>query len=199
MPIQHYIAESMINYISDSGWCHGCCHHPSPHFNPRPVGSEVDLLVIHNISLPPRQFGSNDINEFFAGQLNVAKHPFFQQIAQLKVSAHCLIRRDGEVVQYVSFDDRAWHAGVSNFNGRDNCNDFSIGIELEGCDDIAYSQVQYNSLLRLTRLLQQRYPKIKHQHIVGHSDIAPDRKTDPGQAFAWRYYLSSLDEKMAGQ
>ena len=174
------------------GWYVGCEHRPSPHFNQRPSGQVIDLLVIHNISLPPGQFGSDDISDFFLAKLVVERHPFFRQIKDLRVSAHCLVRRDGQVIQYVSFDHRAWHAGVSNFAGRDNCNDFSIGIEMEGTDDCLYTDEQYLALTQLTRQLQQKYPQISEDRITGHSDIAPGRKTDPGPAFDWPRYKALI-------
>lgn len=155
-------------------------------------GDDISLLVIHNISLPPGQFGGNYIDQLFTGCLNPDEHEYFQEIYQLRVSAHCLIKRTGEIVQYVPFDKRAWHAGVSSFKGRERCNDYSIGIELEGCDDIPYTQEQYQTLANLTKTIQKQYPKIVNEHITGHCDIAPGRKTDPGDSFDWPYYLSLL-------
>lgn len=155
-------------------------------------GDDISLLVIHNISLPPGQFGGNYIDQLFTGCLDPDEHEYFQEIHQLRVSAHCLIKRTGEVVQYVPFDKRAWHAGVSSFKGRERCNDFSIGIELEGCDDTPYTQEQYQSLANVTKTIQKQYPKIVNEHITGHCDIAPGRKTDPGDSFDWPYYLSLL-------
>lgn len=158
---------------------------PSPHFNARPDQDDVSLLVVHNISLPPGQFGTPYIEQFFIGDLEAGAHPFFTHIAGLKVSAHCLIRRDGEVVQFVSFQDRAWHAGVSSFAGRDKCNDYSIGIELEGTDYVPYTERQYQALSVLTQQLKDRYPEITRERITGHQYIAPLRKTDPGLVFDW--------------
>lgn len=152
------------------------------------------LLVIHNISLPPGQFGGPWIDQLFTGTLSPDDDPYFQEIAHLKVAAHCLIRRDGEIVQYVAFDKRAWHAGQSSYQGEDNCNDFSIGIELEGTDTVPYTDEQYASLRQLTETLIRSYP-IKADHITGHSDIAPGRKTDPGESFDWDRYRQSLDTK----
>ena len=149
---------------------------------------EIDLLVIHNISLPPGQYGGDYIDDFFCNRLSAEAHPYFQEIAALQVSAHLLIRRDGVVHQYVPFDRKAWHAGRSLFCGRENCNDFSIGIELEGCDTEPFSEAQYEQLARITVLLQWTYPGITEDRIVGHSDIAPDRKTDPGPHFDWKRY-----------
>lgn len=166
---------------------------PSPNFNQRPL-AEVSLLVIHNISLPAGEFGSPYIKQLFLNCLDCSAHPSFSDLAGVEVSAHLLIDRAGEVVQFVGFDDRAWHAGVSNFDGRENCNDFAIGIELEGCDDKPFTQAQYHSLVGITQSLIATYPKLTKARICGHSDIAPGRKTDPGPCFDWDYYLSSLDD-----
>lgn len=168
-----------------SGWCRGIRHCPSPNFNQRPDG-EVSLLVIHNISLPPGCFGTGKVQEFFQNCLPAAEHPFFEEIANLQVSAHFLIERDGAITQFVSCLERAWHAGVSCFDGRESCNDFSLGIELEGTDDTPFSEAQYDSLISLCHLLQQAYPAITADRVRGHSDIAPGRKTDPGPAFDWQ-------------
>lgn len=168
-----------------TGWCRGVHHCPSPNFNPRPDG-EISLLVIHNISLPPGCFGTGQVQQFFQNSLRCDEHPFFQEIQHLQVSAHYLIERDGAVTQFVSCLDRAWHAGVSCFAGRQGCNDFSVGIELEGSDDTPFSEAQYDSLIRLCQLLQQAYPAITPERVCGHSDIAPGRKTDPGPAFDWQ-------------
>jgi len=175
----------------ENGWLVSCSHLPSPHHNARPE-AEVSLLVIHGISLPPGEFGGHWIDDLFLGHLDATAHPYFASIAGLQVSAHCLIRRDGELVQFVSFEERAWHAGVSEFAGRTACNDFSIGIELEGTDSSGYTKVQYQQLAALTRLLMVCYPQITPERIVGHSQIAPGRKTDPGPSFDWGYYRSLL-------
>ncbi len=167
-----------------TGWCRGIRHCPSPNFNARPDG-EISLLVIHNISLPPGCYGTGKVHQLFQNCLHGDEHPYFQQIAGLQVSAHFLIERDGSVSQFVSCLDRAWHAGVSCFDGREGCNDFSLGIELEGTDDAPFSDVQYERLIALARLLQQAYPGITPARVCGHSDIAPGRKTDPGPAFDW--------------
>ena len=166
---------------------------PSPHFDQREsyTPNEIDLLVIHNISLPAKQFGGPYITDLFLGQLDPSAHKSFEEIYQLSVSAHCLIRRDGKIIQYVSFNDRAWHAGVSSYKARKKCNDFSIGIEVEGADDIPYTEEQYQCLSQLTILLKKHYPFIIN-NIIGHSDIAPGRKTDPGEAFDWQYFNSLL-------
>ncbi|WP_265534052.1 1,6-anhydro-N-acetylmuramyl-L-alanine amidase AmpD [Pseudomonas saponiphila] len=180
-----------------TGWCHGVRHCPSVNFNERPAG-EISLLVIHNISLPPGQFGTGKVQEFFQNRLDVTEHPYFAGIADLRVSAHFLIERDGSVTQFVSCLDRAWHAGVSSFEGRDTCNDFSLGIELEGTDELPFTEAQYRSLNALTEQLQAVYSAITTQRICGHSDIAPGRKTDPGPAFDWARYRAAL-EKGEGQ
>ena len=175
--------------INSHGWLNGACIlMPSPNFNQRPEGAVPSLLVIHNISLPPNEFGGGNIECFFTNQLDCNKHPYFETIRDLEVSAHCLISREGRLTQFVSFDDRAWHAGQSCFEGVENCNDFSIGIELEGSDHKAYTSKQYQSLAAITKLVMQRYPLITSDRIVGHSDIAPVRKTDPGPAFDWAKY-----------
>ncbi len=173
----------MLLTISDDGWLNSARRCPSPNFNARPQ-VPISLIVVHNISLPPKQFGGAYIEQLFCNQLNPNEHPYFAEIAHLQVSAHLLIRRTGEVIQFVSFLERAWHAGVSNYQGRENCNDFSIGIELEGADDIAFEMIQYQHLADIVTCLQQHYIHIQ-QHITGHSDIAPQRKTDPGPAFDW--------------
>lgn len=168
---------------------------PSPNANERPLDTEIDLLVIHNITLPPNEFNSNYyIDDLFTNTLDPHLHPYFAEIIHLRVSAHCFIDRQGEITQYVPFTERAWHAGESNFLGRENCNDFSIGIELEGTDDIPYTDVQYGVLSELTRLILQAYPKITFDRIVGHSTIAPTRKTDPGPTFDWQL-LTKLIKK----
>lgn len=158
---------------------------PSPNFNARPAHVSVDLLVVHNISLPPGEFGGQGIEQLFTNILNSAEHPYYATIASLEVSAHFLIRRDGEIVQFVSVDNRAWHAGQSLWCDRDNCNDFSVGIELEGTDDLPYEEIQYTQLQRLVDALRRYFPRLDADAVVGHSDIAPGRKTDPGPAFDW--------------
>ncbi|WP_440874495.1 1,6-anhydro-N-acetylmuramyl-L-alanine amidase AmpD [Thalassotalea sp. PLHSN55] len=172
------------------GWLSDVEKHCSPHFDQREQ-NEISLLVIHNISLPAGNFGGSYITDLFMGCLDAKADKSFAEIYQLRVSAHCLIRRDGQIVQYVPFEQRAWHAGVSNYLGREKCNDFSIGIELEGCDDIPYTDAQYQQLVIVTQLLQQQYPAIMN-NIVGHNDIAPERKTDPGEAFDWQRYLGQV-------
>jgi len=154
--------------------------------------STIDTLVVHNISLPPSEFNNGYIESFFCNELDCSVHPYFDEIKGLEVSSHLLIKRTGEVIQFVRFDQRAWHAGVSRFDNQDNCNDFSIGIELEGADDIEYEEVQYQVLAKVTVALQKAYPAIISNRIVGHSDIAPGRKTDPGPAFNWAHYKQSM-------
>ncbi|MGB0221578.1 1,6-anhydro-N-acetylmuramyl-L-alanine amidase AmpD [Sinimarinibacterium flocculans] len=172
--------------VSADGWLAGARRLPSPNCDDRPPGESVSLLVIHGISMPPGTFGGPGIDALFCNTLDPGEHPAFAEVAALRVSAHLLIRRDGRVTQYVPFERRAWHAGVSRFDGRERCNDFSIGIELEGTDTRAYTQRQYRRLARVIAAIRQRYPAIVPQRIVGHSDIAPGRKTDPGPSFDWQ-------------
>ena len=163
----------------------------SPNCDSRPDESDISLIVIHGISLPPGKFGDDYIDQLFCNNLDPEEHPYFNEICGLKVSSHFLIRRDGEVVQYVPLQKRAWHAGVSNYKNRDCCNDFSIGIEMEGEDETPYTDVQYQVLSELIKSLISTYPGLNQETIAGHSDIAPGRKTDPGEAFDWKY-LSQL-------
>lgn len=164
----------------------------SPHFNGRPGHCVPDLVVVHNISLPPGEFGGPWIDRLFTGNLPPDAHPFFRDIAGNPVSAHILIRRDGRIVQYVPFHERAWHAGRSSYEGREQCNDFSIGIELEGTDVVPFTDAQYEQLTALVQCLLQTYPTLSAARITGHSDIAPGRKTDPGPAFDWERLRSRL-------
>lgn len=164
----------------------------SPNQNARPECADIELLVIHNISLPPGEFGSTAIKQFFCNELDCAAHPFYEEIADLKVSAHLLIDREGSLTQFVPFSARAWHAGESLYCERDNCNDYSIGIELEGTDFEPFTDSQYTSLVNVTKLLLGTYTKMSIDKIVGHSDIAPHRKTDPGPCFDWDRYKKSL-------
>ena len=170
----------------------------SPNQSDREPANEISLLVIHNISLPPGNFGGGYVDDLFCNCLDCSVHPFFAEIAQLRVSAHLLIERDGRVTQYVPFNCKAWHAGQSCFEGRESCNDFSIGIELEGTDDSSFTDVQYDALAAITRLLIEEYPAISVDRIVGHSDIAPGRKTDPGQQFDWQKYRGAVAELLTG-
>lgn len=171
--------------IDADGWCCGAQRMPSPNCDARPAGVAIDLLVIHNISLPPGQFGGQYIADLFGNRLDYQAHPYFEQLRALRVSAHFLIRRDGALMQFVSVDDRAWHAGVSAFAGRERCNDYSVGIELEGTDVEPFTASQYASLAALTVALQDRYPLTD---VTGHEHIAPGRKTDPGPCFDWTCY-----------
>ena len=164
----------------------------SPNQNARPDNTDIELLVIHNISLPPGEFGTSAIKQFFCNELDCESHPFYEEIAGLKVSAHLLIDREGRLTQFVPFRNRAWHAGESLFCERSNCNDFSIGIELEGTDFEPFTDSQYTSLASVTKLLLNTYPRMSGDKIVGHSDIAPNRKTDPGPFFDWARYKQSL-------
>lgn len=157
----------------------------SPNCDDRPQGAEPELIVVHAISLPPGEFGGHWIDDLFCNCLDPEAHPYFQDIADRKLSAHMLIRRNGELVQYVPFHMRAWHAGESNYSGRPGCNDFSVGIELEGCDDQAFEPVQYEQLAEVIAALETAYEGIDRGRVVGHSDIAPGRKTDPGPCFDW--------------
>lgn len=168
--------------IDDRGMLEGARHIASPNCDVRPADARVELIVLHNISLPPREFGGPGIIDLFLNRLPRDAHPYYAGIADLKVSAHFLIRRDGEILQFVPCVQRAWHAGVSLWRGRERCNDFSVGIELEGADDIAYEAAQYHALRTLLKALIERYPV---RDVVGHSDIAPGRKTDPGPSFDW--------------
>lgn len=164
----------------------------SPNCDRRPAGTTVSLLIVHGISLPPGKFGADYIDQLFTNTLASSEHPYFEEIKDLKVSAHCLIRRDGELVQYVSLNDRAWHAGESAWCGVTGCNDFSIGIELEGCDDLDYEAAQYERLAVVANSIMKAYPDIQKANIVGHSDVAPGRKTDPGPAFDWAKFRCML-------
>jgi N-acetyl-anhydromuramoyl-L-alanine amidase len=168
---------------------------PSPNCDARPLGVEPELIVVHAISLPPGQFGGRFIEQLFTNALDPGEHSFFAEIAGLRVSAHVVIARDGVATQFVPFDQRAWHAGISCWNGRESCNDFSIGIELEGSDQTAFTDVQYSVLVRLIRWLRDHFPKLAAEGaIAGHCDIAPGRKTDPGPHFDW----ARLDRQLKG-
>lgn len=172
--------------IDADGWADGVLREPSPNFDLRAEGTAIDLLVVHNISLPPGRFGGPFIADLFMNRLDYDADPYFDQLRSLRVSAHFLIRRDGEVVQFVSANNRAWHAGASNFCGQERCNDFSIGIELEGTDDQPFEEVQYAALAALTMALEMAYPL---KNVTGHEHIAPGRKTDPGPFFDWSRYM----------
>lgn len=172
--------------LESARWC------PSPNYGPRPEGASINLLVVHSISLPPGEFGGPYIEEFFTNSLNPELHPYFSTIADMRVSAHALIRRDGSLVQFVSLLARAWHAGRSSFQGVEECNDFSIGIELEGTDDVPYTPEQYRALAELSTVICSAWPDITSDRITGHCDIAPGRKTDPGPVFDWQGFQSTL-------
>lgn len=175
----------MLSSIDETGW-HGAARIVrSPNFNARPTGTLPSLIVVHNISLPPGEFGTGAIDQLFCNTLDCSAHPFFAELTELRVSSHFLIDRSGVLTQFVSCGERAWHAGLSSWAGRTQCNDFSIGVELEGMDDHPYETVQYEALARLIRELRIRYPTLARGAIAGHSDIAPGRKTDPGPAFRW--------------
>jgi AmpD protein len=176
-PVTHLLQEA--DYI------------PSPNMDDRPEGTDINLLVIHSISLPPGEYGGDRIAQLFTNSLPADAHPYFAEIHQLEVSAHVLIRRDGSVTQFVPFNKRAWHAGESCYQGNEQCNDFSIGIELEGTDKDRFENAQYESLVEVVKALCRHYPSITTRRIAGHSDIAPGRKTDPGSGFDWDR-LSSL-------
>jgi AmpD protein len=177
----------------DQHWLTDITRTPVPNFDDRPDPSDISLLVIHCISLPPGEFGNHYIDQLFCNQLDPDEHPYFKDVYQLNVSAHVLIKRDGHCVQYVPFDKRAWHAGKSAYQGRERCNDFSIGIELEGTELIDYTDQQYVQLAAIIRTLLEAYPKLSTQRITGHSDIAPGRKTDPGASFDWQRLLVLLE------
>jgi AmpD protein len=164
----------------------------SPHFDARPAGCVPELIVVHGISLPPGEFGGPWIDRLFSGGLPSDAHPYFAGIAAGRVSAHALVRRDGELVQYVAFGARAWHAGASSYRGRPACNDFSVGIELEGTDERPYEEAQYAALVTLIRALCAAYASLSAERVVGHSDIAPGRKSDPGAAFDWTQLRAAL-------
>jgi len=181
-----------MSLIDQKGWLAPAIRIESPNQDERPLNTAVSVLVIHNISLPPGEYGGPWIDDLFCNRLDSTAHPYFAEISELKVSSHLLITRTGEIRQYVSFDQRAWHAGESCFDGQTRCNDFSIGIELEGCDDRPYEIKQYEALVDVTHPIQSRYPAISVDRIIGHSDIAPQRKTDPGDAFEWGRFRAML-------
>lgn len=180
------MADAPRDYLPDAdGWVPAARRVPSPNFDARPDGMPVDLVVLHNISLPPGRFGTGDIEAFFQNRLDITRDPFFETIRDVRVSAHFLIARTGELVQFVACTQRAWHAGQSDFCGRQRCNDFSVGIEIEGADDQPFTLAQYDTVAALVAALRTAYPV---QAIAGHSDIAPGRKTDPGPHFDWNRF-----------
>ena len=184
--------EAPLALAADKDWLQGVRRVPSPNLDVRVADTIIDTIVIHGISLPPKTYGGPYIEHLFTNRLDCNAHPYFQEISNLRVSAHLLIDRTGQITQFVPFTTRARHAGVSVFQGRTDCNEYSIGIELEGCDDEAYEQCQYEMLAKVIRILRQHWPAITPDRIVGHSAIAPDRKTDPGPAFDWEYFFSLI-------
>ncbi|VAW50152.1 1,6-anhydro-N-acetylmuramyl-L-alanine amidase [hydrothermal vent metagenome] len=174
-----------------TGTLNDCKQCPSPNKDTRPKNTTIDLIVIHSISLPPEQYGNHFIEDFFQNKLDKNQHPYFKEIFEMQVSSHVLIKRTGEIVQFVPFLERAWHAGQSNYKGREHCNDFSIGIELEGTDSDIFEDEQYQQLEKLIRALQITYPAIS-DNITGHSDISPGRKKDPGTGFNWHRLKKNL-------
>ena len=164
----------------------------SPNFNNRPFEEEIKLIIIHSISLPPKIYGNSYVEDFFMNKLNISDHDYFNEIKDLKVSSHIYIKRDGEIIQFVPFNKRAWHAGESSYMDEPDCNNYSIGIELEGSHEDIFSEEQYNSLIFATQKILKEYPMIKKDNITGHSNVAPKRKTDPGKNFEWDRYLGSL-------
>jgi len=179
--------------IDEAGWLQSVEVYRSPNFDSRPDNAQIKLVVVHGISLPPGEYGGGHIQQFFCNNLDAELDPYFEEICDMTVSAHCLVERDGNILQFVSFEDRAWHAGESQWRGEPACNNFSIGIELEGCAEASYTGAQYRGLAALVHALRLRYPRIEADAITGHSDIAPGRKTDPGPAFEWGRFKDYLD------
>ncbi len=177
-----------MHYDPATGLIEGTEFIPSPNFDERPEGGIPEVLIVHAISLPPGEFGGEEVERFFCNQLDCTTHPFYREIEGMRVSSHLFIRRDGSVVQFVPLNKRAWHAGVSECEGRTNVNDFSVGIELEGCDELPFEDEQYRALAAVTRLLFEYFPDMNPDRIYGHSDVAPGRKTDPGPCFDWRRF-----------
>lgn len=178
--------------ITASGWLQPCRRMPSINWDERPAGIDIDLLVIHSISLPPGEFGSGHVDDLFCNCLDPEGHPYFREITDLRVSAHVFVDRRGRPTQYVPFGKRAWHAGVSEYQGRESCNDFSIGIEFEGAENVAYEDAQYRTVAGIAVALRGRYSSLKNGAMVGHSDIAPGRKTDPGDSFDWNRLMNEI-------
>ena len=164
----------------------------SPNYNDRPNQEEIRLIIIHSISLPPKKYGNKYVEDFFLNKLPISEDKYFEEIKDLKVTSHIYIKRDGEAIQFVPLNKRAWHAGESSFNGVSDCNNFSIGIELEGSDDDLYSEEQYKILIDITSEIIEKYPLIKKDCVVGHSDVSPGRKSDPGDKFDWKRFLEAL-------
>ena len=188
-----------MNPVIKSGWHRHARHIPSPNFDDRPAASLIDAIIIHAISLPPAQFGGQYIEDFFCNQLAADAHPYFEHIADMQVSSHFLIKRQGELIQFVATNKRAWHAGKSCLAGKTKVNDFSIGIELEGCDSEPFELEQYKQLATLTGSLLRAYPLVSLERIVGHNEIAPGRKTDPGPHFDWTYFKQLLKGEWSGE
>lgn len=183
-------APGSLRLDAERDWFRGARHVPSPNCDDRPAGSDISLVVIHGISLPPRNYGGPHIDHLFTNCLDPDAHPYFAGICRLRVSSHLLVDRLGQVTQYVPLRRRAWHAGKSAFRGREACNDFSVGLELEGCDEEPYCDVQYEVAARLVREIMAAWPAVTPDCVVRHSDIAPGRKTDPGPAFDWVRFLA---------
>jgi AmpD protein len=190
-------ASAPLKIDSATGLLTGARQVLSPHCDARPAGTVAELLVVHGISLPPGEFGGPWIDRLFTGTLPPEAHPYFRELAAARLSAHALVRRDGAIVQYVPFGERAWHAGASQYRGRSTCNDFSVGVELEGTDDTPYTEAQYQRLAALAAALLAAYASLSAEHIVGHSDIAPGRKTDPGASFDWPRFRALLSKRLA--
>lgn len=186
-----------IKFRISDGWARGAQQLVSPNADDRPDNTSVDLLVIHAISLPPNEFGGAFVSDLFLNKLKVDEHEYFSEIEGLTVSSHFFIERGGRLTQFVPTHHRAWHCGESNYCGKNRCNDFSIGIELEGCDTLPFEDAQYVTLAELTRALLESHPELSSERIVGHSDIAPGRKTDPGPCFDWPRYKTSLETFLA--
>lgn len=190
--MRHGLGVEVMDIVD--GWLSTAQQIPSENCDARP-SDEISLIVIHCISLPAGHFGNDYVEQLFTNQITLSHHPDFADLAELKVASHLFIRRDGRIVQFVPFNQRAWHAGVSEFDGRSQCNDFSIGIELEGIDSGEFNEAQYIQLIRVCRLLNEHY-EIPNGHIVGHSDIAPGRKTDPGTGFDWQRLRAGVVERL---
>lgn len=182
-----------VRYIIDNGWLRDVRVRASPNHDARPAGVAVDALIVHGITLPPGQFGHGQVDRLFTNTLDIDKHASYADLDGLRVSAHLLIERHGRLTQYVSCDDRAWHAGASRLQARERVNDFAVGIELEGTDDCPYAPAQYKVLADVAAALMRHYPSMTRQRIVGHNDIAPGRKTDPGPAFDWSFFAHRLE------
>ena len=182
----------------DRAWLSGVRRCESPNFDARPGDCEVDLVVVHGISLPPGRYGGGHVHRLFTNTLDPTEHPYFESISSLRVSAHALIERDATTTQFVAFTERAWHAGESSHCGRPACNDFSVGIELEGVDDEPYEQGQYTQLIEIVALLAIAWPNLERASVVGHQDIAPRRKTDPGEVFDWHRLHAGIAQELSG-